>query len=196
MLKAAKTMDIQEGKLRKSFYKRGQRDYLKKLITELQDRLGVRMIVTRNLHSVDSCIDALCKLIKDYKNSHIPKEDNLLVIARKEIAELKSLNQKLQENKKKVIQDKQDENSILKSEIENLNEYISKLEKEKKELKNSKEEEGILLKENEELKNKLNKFKASLKLSNENIEYFKGLYKEEKLSLKKLKAKKWWQIWK
>ena len=196
MEKATINVSFQEKKLRKSFYKRGQRDYLKKLITELQERMGVRIIVTRNLHSVDSCIDALCKLIKDYKTSHIPKGDNLLVIARKEIAELKSLNQKLQENKKKIIQDKQDENSILKSEIDNLNDYISKLETHKKELKNSREEEGILSKENEDLKNKINKLKTSLNISNENIKYFKGLYKEEKLSLEKLQTKKWWQIWK
>lgn len=177
MEKATINVSFQEKKLRKSFYKRGQRDYLKKLITELQERMGVRIIVTRNLHSVDSCIDALCKLIKNYKTSHIPKEDNLLIIP-----------------KKKVIQE--EETHFLKTEIDNLNEYVSKLEKEKKELEISREEEGILSKENEDLKNKINKLKTSLNISNENIKYFKGLYKEEKLSLEKLQTKKWWQIWK
>jgi len=196
MLKAAKTIDIQEGKLRKSFYKRGQRDYLKKLITELQDRLGVRMIVTRNLHSVDSCIDALCKLIKDYKTSHIPKEDNLLVIARKEIAELKSLNKKLQEKKEQLIQEKQEEKNTLKSKIGNLKESISMLEKEKIELENSKKEEGILLQEIKDLKGKINRYKSDLDFSRKKKIHFQELYEEKKLSLEKLKSKKWWQIWK
>ena len=170
-------INTQEKELRKSFYKKGQRDYLKKLITEIQERLGVRIIVTRNLHSVESCINGLCQLTQDYTKLNIPKRDNLLIIP-----------------KKKVIQE--EETHFLKTEIESLNEYISKLEKEKKELEISREEEGILSKENEDLKNKINKLKTSLNISNENIKYFKGLYKEEKLSLEKLQTKKWWQIWK
>jgi len=170
-------VNTQEKELRKSFYKKGQRDYLKKLITEIQERLGVRIIVTRNLHSVESCINGLCQLTQDYTKLNIPKRDNLLIIP-----------------KKKVIQE--EETHFLKTEIDNLNEYISKLEKDKKELEISREEEGILSKENEDLKNKINKLKTSLNISNENIKYFKGLYKEEKLSLEKLQTKKWWQIWK
>jgi len=170
-------VNTQEKELRKSFYKKGQRDYLKKLITEIQERLGVRIIVTRNLHSVESCINGLCQLTQDYTKLNIPKRANLLIIP-----------------KKKVIQE--EETHLLKTEIDNLNEYISKLEKDKKELEISREEEGILSKENEDLKNKINKLKTSLNISNENIKYFKGLYKEEKLSLEKLQAKKWWQIWK
>lgn len=177
MLKATKATNIQEGKLRKSFCRRGQRDYLKKLITEVQERLGVRIIVTRNLHSVEACVEGLCKLTKEYAKLNISKRDNLLIIP-----------------KKKVIQE--EETHFLKTEIDNLNEYISRLETQKKELEISREEEGILSKENEDLKNKINKLKTSLNISNENIKYFKGLYKEEKLSLEKLQTKKWWQIWK
>lgn len=166
MAKITGNINTQEIKLRKSFYKRGQRDYLKKLITELQERLGTRIIVTRNLNSVDSCIDALCKLIKNYKISHAPKEENFLLVGKKEISELKS-------------------------EVKSLNEYIFKLKKEKEDLKIFNKKEKILSEENQNLKNEIKKYKASLKISIENKEYFKNLYKKEML-----KSEKWWQIWK
>ena len=67
-------VNTQEKELRKSFYKKGQRDYLKKLITEIQERLGVRIIVTRNLHSVESCINGLCQLTQDHTKLNIPKK--------------------------------------------------------------------------------------------------------------------------
>lgn len=43
-----------------------RRDILKSEITELQQRLGIKPIVTRNLKSIEDCRKALVKIVKHY----------------------------------------------------------------------------------------------------------------------------------
>ena len=117
-----------------------RRDILKSEITELQQRLGIKVITTRNLKSIEDCRKALIEITKHYAsisqgNLGLDTEVDILrkkvKVLQEEKAELEKTNQAysndikiLQNTTKNLREDREDlieKNNILYSEIDKLN---------------------------------------------------------------------------
>lgn len=117
-----------------------RRDILKSEITELQLRLGIKVITTRNLKSIEDCRKALVEITKHYAsisqgNLGLDTEVDILrkkvKVLQEEKAELEKTNQAysndikiLQNTTKNLREDREDlieKNNILYSVIDKLN---------------------------------------------------------------------------
>lgn len=120
-----------------------RRDILKSEITELQLRLGIKVITTRNLKSIEDCRKAFVKIAKHYAsisqgklvNPGLDTEVDILrkkvKVLQEEKAELEKTNQAysndikiLQNTTKNLREDREDlieKNNILYSVIDKLN---------------------------------------------------------------------------
>jgi len=120
-----------------------RRDILKSEITEFQRRLGIKVIVTRNLKSIEDCRKAFVKIAKHYASISQGKLVNLgldtevdilrkkVKVLQEEKAELEKTNQAysndikiLQNTTKNLREDREDlieKNNILYSVIDKLN---------------------------------------------------------------------------
>lgn len=117
-----------------------RRDILKSEITELQQRLGIKVITTRNLKSIEDCRKALIEITKHYAsisqgNLGLDTEVDILrkkvKVLQEEKAELEKTNQAysndikiLQNTTKNLREDREDlieKNNILYSVIDKLN---------------------------------------------------------------------------
>lgn len=120
-----------------------RRDILKSEITELQLRLGIKVITTRNLNSIEDCRKALVEIAKHYAsisqgklvNPGLDAEVDILrkkvKVLQEEKAELEKTNQAysndikiLQNTTKNLREDREDlieKNNILYSVIDKLN---------------------------------------------------------------------------
>lgn len=117
-----------------------RRDILKSEITELQQRLGIKVITTRNLKSIEDCRKALIEITKHYAsisqgNLGLDTEVDILrkkvKVLQEEKAELEKTNQVysndikiLQNTTKNLREDREDlieKNNILYSVIDKLN---------------------------------------------------------------------------
>ena len=117
-----------------------RRDILKSEITELQLRLGIKVITTRNLKSIEDCRKALVEITKHYAsisqgNLGLDTEVDILrkkvKVLQEEKAELEKANQAysndikiLQNTTKNLREDREDlieKNNILYSVIDKLN---------------------------------------------------------------------------
>lgn len=120
-----------------------RRDILKSEITELQLRLGIKVITTRNLKSIEDCRKALVEITKHYAsisqgklvNPGLDAEVDILrkkvKVLQEEKAELEKTNQAysndikiLQNTTKNLREDREDlieKNNILYSVIDKLN---------------------------------------------------------------------------
>lgn len=117
-----------------------RRDILKSEITELQLRLGIKVIVTRNLKSIEDCRKALVEITKHYAsisqgNLGLDTEVDILrkkvKVLQEEKVELEKTNQVysndikiLQNTTKNLREDREDlieKNNILYSVIDKLN---------------------------------------------------------------------------
>ena len=117
-----------------------RRDILKSEITELQQRLGIKVITTRNLKSIEDCRKALVEITKHYAsisqgNLGLDTEVDILrkkvKVLQEEKAELEKTNQAysndikiLQNTTKNLREDREDlieKNNILYSVIDKLN---------------------------------------------------------------------------
>lgn len=117
-----------------------RRDILKSEITELQERLGIKVITTRNLKSIEDCRKALVEITKHYAsisqgNLGLDTEVDILrkkvKVLQEEKVELEKTNQVysndikiLQNTTKNLREDREDlieKNNILYSVIDKLN---------------------------------------------------------------------------
>jgi len=117
-----------------------RRDILKSEITELQQRLGIKVITTRNLKSIEDCRKALIEITKHYAsisqgNLGLDTEVDILrkkvKVLQEEKVELEKTNQVysndikiLQNTTKNLREDREDlieKNNILYSVIDKLN---------------------------------------------------------------------------
>lgn len=117
-----------------------RRDILKSEITELQERLGIKVITTRNLKSIEECRKAFVEITKHYAsisqgNLGLDTEVDILrkkvKVLQEEKAELEKTNQAysndikiLQNTTKNLREDREDlieKNNILYSVIDKLN---------------------------------------------------------------------------
>ncbi len=117
-----------------------RRDILKSEITELQLRLGIKVIITRNLKSIEDCRKALVEITKHYAsisqgNLGLDTEVDILrkkvKVLQEEKVELEKTNQVysndikiLQNTTKNLREDREDlieKNNILYSVIDKLN---------------------------------------------------------------------------
>lgn len=117
-----------------------RRDILKSEITELQLRLGIKVIITRNLKSIEDCRKALVEITKHYAsisqgNLGLDTEVDILrkkvKVLQEEKAELENINlaysnniKILQNTTKNLREDREDlieKNNILYSVIDKLN---------------------------------------------------------------------------
>lgn len=117
-----------------------RRDILKSEITELQLRLGIKVITTRNLNSIEDCRKALVEITKHYAsisqgNLGLDTEVDILrkkvKVLQEEKVELEKTNQVysndikiLQNTTKNLREDREDlieKNNILYSVIDKLN---------------------------------------------------------------------------
>lgn len=117
-----------------------RRDILKSEITELQQRLGIKVITTRNLKSIEDCRKALIEITKHYAsisqgNLGLDTEVDILrkkvKVLQEEKAELEKTNQAysndikiLQNTTKNLREDREDlieKDNILYSVIDKLN---------------------------------------------------------------------------
>lgn len=117
-----------------------RRDILKSEITEFQQRLGIKVITTRNLKSIEDCRKALIEITKHYAsisqgNLGLDTEVDILrkkvKVLQEEKAELEKANQAysndikiLQNTTKNLREDREDlieKNNILYSVIDKLN---------------------------------------------------------------------------
>ena len=120
-----------------------RRDILKSEITELQERLGIKVITTRNLKSIEECRKAFVEITKHYAsisqgklvNPGLDTEVDILrknvKVLHEEKAELEKTNQAysndikiLQNTTKNLREDREDlieKNNILYSVIDKLN---------------------------------------------------------------------------
>ena len=117
-----------------------RRDILKSEITELQQRLGIKVITTRNLKPIEDCRKALIEITKHYAsisqgNLGLDTEVDILrkkvKVLQEEKAELEKTNQAysndikiLQNTTKNLREDREDlieKNNILYSVIDKLN---------------------------------------------------------------------------
>lgn len=117
-----------------------RRDILKSEITEFQQRLGIKVIITRNLKSIEDCRKALVEITKHYAsisqgNLGLDTEVDILrkkvKVLQEEKVELEKTNQVysndikiLQNTTKNLREDREDlieKNNILYSVIDKLN---------------------------------------------------------------------------
>lgn len=116
-----------------------RRDILKSEVTELQKRLGVKVVLTRSLRSIEECRNAFVEIAKHYAS--IPNADgkdtetnilrNKVKILQEEKAELEKINlaysnniktlQNTTKNLKEDIDDLIKKNNTLYSVIDKLN---------------------------------------------------------------------------
>ena len=115
-----------------------RRDILKSEVTELQKRLGVKVVLTRSLRSIEECRNAFVDIAKHYasipadgKDTEINILRNKVKVLQEEKAELEKINlaysnniktlQNTTKNLKEDIDDLIEKNNTLYSVIDKLN---------------------------------------------------------------------------